>query len=200
MHRISTAILMTALVGLIVGLTSLQSDGTRSTDDDPHAKLINQDQRTFEGVARCKTCHRKEEDGQQFAIWEASAHAKAFAALASDEAKAIGAEKGIENPQEADECLKCHVTGHGVAEEFLGKRYDIADGVGCESCHGPGGDYYKKATMEGIASGEIDPASVGLVIPTEETCLQCHNEESPTYKEFDYETFVAKIAHPIPEG
>jgi hypothetical protein len=200
MHRISTAILLTALVGLVVGLTSLQSDRPESLTDDPHANLINQDQRTFEGAARCKTCHRKEEDGEQFGIWEASAHAKAFATLASDEAKAVAAEKGIENPQEADECLKCHVTAHGVAEEFLGKRFDKADGVGCESCHGAGGDYYKKATMEGIASGEIDPASVGLLVPSEETCIQCHNEESPTYKEFDYETFFAKIAHPIPEG
>ena len=152
----------------------------------------------FIGATRCRTCHRKEEDGAQYDKWAASKHAEAFTVLGSDEAKAIAAEKGIDDPQAADACLKCHVTGHGVAAELLGDKYDQAEGVTCESCHGAGGDYYKKSTMEGIAAGEIDGASVGYVKPGAETCTGCHNEESPTYKEFDYDKMVAKIAHPKP--
>jgi len=190
MYRVGTAFVTVVLLGLIVGLKP----------NGPERTNLSQDQRTFIGVARCKTCHRKPEVGEQFRIWEESAHSKAYQTLASEEAKAIGAKKGIENPQTADECLKCHVTGHGVAAEFLGPKYDIADGVGCESCHGPGGDYYKKATMEAAYKGEIKPESVGLVIPTEETCTGCHNEESPTFKSFNFEEMAKKIAHPIPEG
>lgn len=190
MYRVGTAFVTIVLLGLIVGLKSNGPDRTN----------ISQDQRTFIGVARCKMCHRKPDTGDQFGVWESSAHAKAYETLASDEAKAIGAKKGIENPQTADECLKCHVTGHGVAAEFLGPKYDIADGVGCESCHGPGGDYYKKATMEGVFKGEIEPASVGLVVPTEETCTGCHNEESPTFKSFNFDEMVKKIAHPVPKA
>lgn len=193
MYRLAMSILLIAFVGVMVGLTS-------DPPDDNHATPVLQDQRTFEGAARCKTCHRKPDQGEQFPIWEASAHSKAYATLASEEAMAIAKEKGIENPQTADECLKCHVTGHGVAAEFFGSKYSIEDGVGCESCHGPGGDYYKKATMEGIYKGEIDAASVGLIMPDEETCKGCHNEESPTFKGFDFDEMFKKIAHPIPEG
>ena len=37
---------------------------------------------------------------------------------------------------------------HGAAAELLGKKYDVAEGVGCESCHGAGADYKKKKIME----------------------------------------------------
>jgi len=35
----------------------------------------------------------------------------------------------------------------------------------------------------------------GLKIPKAEDCLVCHNEKSPRYKPFDYESFYKKIAH-----
>lgn len=183
-----------ALVALAFSGRVVQPEPVPATDG--HAWLVQDHQ--FIGATRCRTCHRKEEDGAQFDKWAASAHASAFTTLASDEAKAIAAEKGIGNPQEADACLKCHVTGHGAPAELLGDKYDKAEGVTCESCHGAGGDYYKKSTMEGIASGEIDGATVGYVTVTEATCTACHNEESPTFKGFDYDEYVAKIAHPNP--
>ena len=193
MYRVLTAMLLTALVGMTVALTM-------TSPQDPHDVILVQDQRSFEGVGRCKTCHKKPEQGEQFRLWSEGRHAKAFETLASEEAAAIAAEKGIENPQTADECLTCHVTAHGVAEELLGKRFKVEDGVGCESCHGAGGDYYKKKTMKALFAGEIEPESVGLVVQTEEVCTACHNEESPTFKEFNFEERVKEIAHPIPEG
>jgi hypothetical protein len=155
---------------------------------------------TFIGASKCKMCHKKAESGEQYPLWEKSKHANAYATLASEESKKIAAERGIDNPQEADACLKCHVTGHGAPAELLGTKYDQAEGVGCESCHGAGGDYYKKKTMVAITTGEIDGASVGLVTPDEKTCTACHNEESPTFAGFEYEEMVKKIAHPIPDA
>jgi hypothetical protein len=38
----------------------------------------------------------------------------------------------------------------------------------------------------------------GLIIPDEALCRSCHNEESPTFKGFNYEEYLAKIAHPVP--
>jgi hypothetical protein len=155
-------------------------------------------QRVYVGVAKCKTCHKTEAQGLQFPQWEKSAHAKAFATLAGEKAKAIAKEKGIEDAQEADACLKCHVTGHGVAAKFFAEGFVAADGVQCEACHGAGGDYYKMATMKSLTKGEIEPASVGLVIPDKKLCVKCHNEESPTFKGFDYEKMVAQVTHKIP--
>jgi hypothetical protein len=158
------------------------------------------EQHQYVGATKCKMCHKKPEAGEQYPLWEKAKHAQAFQALASDKAKEIAKAKGIDNPQEADACLKCHVTGHGVAAEFLGTKYDKTEGVGCESCHGAGGDYIKKKTMVGIITGEIDGASVGLVTPDEKTCKTCHNEESPTFEGFDFDEMLKKIAHPIPEA
>jgi hypothetical protein len=155
-------------------------------------------QRMYVGVAKCKTCHKTEAQGLQFALWEKSAHAKAFATLAGEQAKAIAKEKGIEDPQKAEACVKCHVTAHGVDAKFLGEGFVAADGVQCESCHGAGGDYFKMATMKAVTKGETKPETVGLVLPNREVCVTCHNSESPTFKEFDFEKMAAKIAHPIP--
>lgn len=150
----------------------------------------------FMGVSNCKMCHQKEAEGQQFKIWSESKHAKAWEDLASDKAKEAAAKKGVTgNPQEAPECLKCHVTAFGVAADLLDKKFDPKQGVQCEACHGAGADYWKKETMK-----DKDKAIAnGLLIPTEETCKKCHNEESPFYKEFKFDEFKTKIAHPLPK-
>ena len=41
--------------------------------------------------------------------------------------------------------------------------------------------------------------AAGLVLPDEKTCKGCHNEESPSYKNFDFASFSQKIAHPMPK-
>jgi cytochrome c553 len=188
MRRLSILVALIFAASIVAGLAALD-DGSALAG-----------QRTFVGAAKCKTCHKKPENGEQFKIWSESAHAKAYATLASEEAKKIAADKGIEDPQKADECLSCHVTGHGVAAEFLGKKYAVTDGVGCESCHGAGGDYYQQKTMMAITAGETDRATVGLVKPDEKVCTGCHNDKSPSFKSFDFAEMSKKIAHPIPEG
>jgi Cytochrome c554 and c-prime len=155
-------------------------------------------QRMYVGTDKCMMCHKTEAQGSQYPIWQKSAHSKAYEALAGDAAKAAGAKVGIAEPQKAAECLKCHVTAYGVDAKFLGEKYNVAQGVGCETCHGPGGDYVSMQTMKGLVSGTIDLASVGMVMPTKETCVTCHNDKSPTFTGFDFDKMFAKIAHPIP--
>jgi Cytochrome c554 and c-prime len=152
----------------------------------------------FVGATKCAVCHKTAAQGEQFPKWQASAHAKAYETLAGADAKDIGKKLGIDDPQKSDTCLRCHVTGHGADAALLGPKYDATEGVGCESCHGAGADYVKKATMEGVMTGEIKAESVGLTIPDEKKCVTCHNDKSPTFKGFDYDKYAAKIAHPIP--
>jgi hypothetical protein len=152
----------------------------------------------FVGATKCATCHKTAVQGEQYPKWLASKHAKAYATLATPEAKEVGKKAGVEDPQKDAKCLKCHVTGYTAAAALHGPKYDPTEGVGCESCHGAGGDYIKKTTMEGIISGTIEAASVGLIIPDQKTCQGCHNEESPSFKPFDFEKMKAKIAHPLP--
>lgn len=153
---------------------------------------------TFTGAKKCKMCHGKAATGDQYGIWSESAHAKAFETLASDAAKADAAKKGIEDPQAAPECLQCHATAAAVMANLANEKITLEEGVSCESCHGAGSGYYKKATMEAITAGEVDGATVGLLAPDEAACKTCHKPEGNSfYKEFKYEERVKQIAHPV---
>ena len=184
------------LAVLLIGMTA-RTGSTPLVETDYHN--VSVDAAKFVGATKCRTCHRKPETGEQYPIWEASAHANAFNTLGTDEAKAIAAEKGIDNPQTSTECLECHVTGYNADAAMLDTKYDKAEGVTCESCHGAGSDYVKKSTMTAITKGEIDGATVGLVTPDEALCITCHNERSPSFEGFDFAERSAEIAHPIPE-
>lgn len=152
----------------------------------------------YVGAKKCMPCHMSPAKGAQFKHWQGTAHANAYKTLGTDAAKEAAPE-GIENPQEADECLKCHVTAYEEPDSLKIDKYNMTDGVTCESCHGPGSDYWKMPVMKGIAEGKMDPAEYGLEIPDNETCVECHNENSPTFKGFDYEEMYKKIAHPNPQ-
>ncbi len=149
----------------------------------------------YVGSAKCKVCHNAEKKGAQYTKWEAGPHSKSYSALVSEEALAAAKGLGIENPQTSDKCLKCHVTAFGVAAELKAESFDQTEGVGCEACHGPGSEYKSLKVMKDQKAA----LAAGLILPTEETCVGCHNEESPTYKEFKFDEFWAKIAHPVPE-
>jgi len=38
----------------------------------------------------------------------------------------------------------------------------------------------------------------GLIIPTKEVCVKCHNKENPFFKEFNFDEAFKKISHPDP--
>jgi hypothetical protein len=180
---------------LILSLVIIWSQVSLADGDEKEAKTFD-----LVGANKCKMCHKSEAKGAQFVLWSGSRHAHAYEALASEKALAIATEKGIGNPQEAPQCLKCHVTAFPVLETIADQKITLEEGVSCESCHGAGSGYWKKATMAAVRADEIDAASIGLVVPTVEVCTGCHNEESPTFESFDFEKASATIAHPCPEG
>lgn len=155
----------------------------------------------YVGVSKCKTCHKTAKQGEQLGKWEASGHAKAYKTLLSDEAVAIAKEKGLETaPSEAPECLKCHVTGHDADAGMKAESFSMEDGVQCEGCHGAGSDYRKKSIMKSREKS-IENGMAAILVEdgsAEKQCITCHNEESPTYKEFNFAEMWAKIVHPVP--
>ncbi|RMH72607.1 MAG: hypothetical protein D6675_04230 [Gemmatimonadetes bacterium] len=194
------------LAGVLVGAMFVSIPNGNSEESSPVEYM---------GAESCKKCHNGKvaDKGATFSaydIWAGERHAKAYETLGGEEAKKIAAEKGIEDPQKAEQCLKCHVTGYGMDAAVLGgaegskSKYSMEEGVSCESCHGAGGKYVKalkdKKKLAGMEDGEEKDAlraSIGLKIPTEETCKACHNEESPNFKGFDFAEYVQKIAHPV---
>ena len=143
----------------------------------------------YVGVSKCKMCHKGAKKGEQFEIWEKSAHAKAYeGAKASDKF--------------TDECLKCHATGvyNEKGEKnppaMFDKSYKIEEGVTCESCHGAGSEYKKMATMK----DHDKYVAAGGLIPGEKDCLKCHDNsfhKRPDYK-FVFEERMKAIRHKVP--
>ena len=161
---------------------------------------LAQNGNSYIGVKACVMCHKTEKQGEQLKIWQASKHASAYETLKTAEADKIAKEKGYDTKAiETEDCLKCHAVGYNLDASLLGKKFKVEDGVQCESCHGSGSAYKKKAIMKDREKAIAN----GLLVyenPGEELCITCHNAESPTYVDFVFEEAWEKIKHPTPGG
>lgn len=115
----------------------------------PPARSQGESGGRFLGVASCagSTCHgRMEADGtvvrqDELKLWQepstpGGAHSRAWAVLSNSRSRFIAANLGIGDPSRAGLCLGCHsdaAASRGTAP--------LADGVTCESCHGPAGGW-----------------------------------------------------------
>ncbi|AWW75576.1 hypothetical protein CD351_14155 [Erythrobacter sp. KY5] len=143
----------------------------------------------FEGVASCagSTCHgRAEGNGavvrqDEIATWQepsspSGAHSRAYAVLAGRRGQQITATLGLGDATQAKECLGCHATY--VPSAPKGPRFQLSDGVGCESCHGPAGDawlsshYARPATHASNVADGLTPLDRPQVRAN--VCLDCH--------------------------
>ncbi|MEO8230652.1 MAG: cytochrome c family protein [Ignavibacteriota bacterium] len=152
----------------------------------------------YVGVKLCGMCHKTEAVGKQYVIWENSKHAHAYKTLTTAEADQVAKEKGYTTKAvETEECLKCHVTGYKVDASLFTDKFNISDGIQCEACHGPGSDYKSKKIMEDKKLAVEN----GLKIyeSPEQLCVTCHNEESPSFKGFNFKEMWAKIEHSVPK-
>jgi peroxiredoxin len=131
------------------------------------------------GSDACKSCHAKE-----YEAWAAGPHAHALASL--------------ETKQKANDanCLKCHTTGFGREGGFppgaaASAHADLAR-VGCESCHGPGGNHVAAPKERGkiVALGDKCDSCVILQI-----CGSCHDAANDAGFEFAVKAKIDKIRH-----
>ena len=154
-------------------------------------------EQVFVGAEVCGECHG-DLQRDQLDRWYRSPHARAYAALALPEAAEITRISGIEeNPFESPICLGCHATASDVEAWQLDPTFHIEDGVQCERCHGPGGDYMAAEVMFDTEASK----DAGLQKPNRRTCMICHKEKfSHTavleVEPFIYEEALKKIAHP----
>jgi hypothetical protein len=130
------------------------------------------------GAKKCglKPCHGN--DGI-FDSWAATAHATAYDKLTDEQKKDA-------------ELMKYYTTG-------TDKKGKLLEGVQCEACHGPGSDYKSKKIMQDREAAIAN----GLIIPTPEDCLSCHNENAPEAlaklaKDFDFEKMKETGIHVLP--
>jgi hypothetical protein len=126
---------------------------------------------SYAGTQSCAQCHPSAAK-----VWRESGHARAFAALAAFQADA--------DPN----CIACHTVGFGTPTGYrraAGAESPFID-VGCESCHGPGGEHVKQRSAGGEVNVHFRPVGAG-------DCQKCHHGEFS--RPFDYATFWPNISH-----
>lgn len=138
------------------------------------------------GVATCSNsvCHGASQPFKESNVWqnefarwqEYDPHAtQAFQALQGAEGQAIAKKLGLGDATQAQVCLDCHADNTPVANR--GERFQLADGVGCEACHGGSELWLSSHADKGVP--HADNLAKGLY-PTEdpvkraELCLSCH--------------------------
>jgi len=156
----------------------------------PEVTASPKDKARHVGTLTCAACHKGPAMGYQFSKWRMSAHARAYAVLATDEAKKIAKQQGLKNdPQTSPACLTCHTTAYHRPTEGEMEMYSVYEGVGCEACHGAGSHYYPEAVMRDARAAK----AAGLKDVTRQTCLDCH--ENAHDKPFDHDQALKTIAH-----
>lgn len=152
----------------------------------------------YVGSNKCKKCHIKE-----YKSWEDTKMAKAFETLKPGQASEAKQKFNLDPAKDytKDEtCLACHTTGYGKAGGYAipdpndakaVRAMSKLEGVGCESCHGPGSAYIDvfEEIMKSRRKYKVDELyAVGLTKIEATTCTECHNDKSPTHTEaFDFE-------------
>ncbi len=147
------------------------------------------------GVNSCAaaSCHGggRVQEGIGFAasqIWARSdPHSRAWEVLTGPTARKMMAILNTETetaPLRATEdarCLNCHVTTEGViADRATAPLFHDHDGVGCESCHGPAGDWLAiHSTPEWKSLSSASRQSLGFlntqsIVERAKLCARCH--------------------------
>jgi peroxiredoxin len=163
----------------VAKLTPEEKQELRAKQGRPGGELLPT-RAAYVGSEACRSCHATEYD-----TWLAHRHARATESLA-------GAGKASDAA-----CLRCHTTGFGQPGGFprdgaAGAHADLAR-VGCESCHGPGGDHLKEgASPIGtiLALGDKCDSCVILQI-----CGSCHDEANDPGFEFEVEAKIEAQRH-----
>ncbi|HKY33537.1 MAG TPA: multiheme c-type cytochrome [Candidatus Polarisedimenticolia bacterium] len=127
------------------------------------------------GSLRPRTDQRIPQD--EHTVWVTKdEHAQAYAHLLGERSRTIARNLGLPgSPEKEPRCLDCHALN--VPEERRGRTFDLADGVSCESCHGPAEDWLGPHTTRGwsheqsLALGMIDTKDP---LVRAETCSRCH--------------------------
>ena len=143
----------------------------------------------FLGVDTCGSseCHGSAEPWRNATVWMRErriwdahdSHAKAYASLGSDAGQRIAKNLGLADATQAPECLVCHSTYVPAAQR--GPKFRLDAGVGCESCHGPGGSFLRAHVQ--VTSRHQTNIAAGMFPTTNPEaraalCLSCHQGDA----------------------
>jgi hypothetical protein len=158
-----------ALLGLAVCVPSLAAD--------KHLGVATCAGSACHGAARMSGGNVRQDE---YLLWQRKdRHAQAFATLRTERSRRIAANLGLGDATSAPMCLTCHADQVPPAQR--GGRFQLSDGVGCETCHG-GSERWLTAHARGYP-GHKERLAAGLYATWDpraraELCLSCHQGDA----------------------
>ena len=182
MNKITTAVFLLASIMP----SMLLADGhVGHTEQHEHEKFPVLDGKVHNGVASCASsmCHGSVKEYKQtdilhneYITWDRKdVHSRAYNKLFNVDFKQITKKLGLKQPHEEPVCLACHASD--VPEPLRGKKFQMSDGIGCETCHGGSEDWLKthtdkEATHEQNLAKGLYPTDD--IVSRARLCLSCH--------------------------
>mgnify|MGYP000660459479 CR=1 FL=1 len=141
------------------------------------------------GATTCgqATCHSAEKPWpnssvtqREYVRWkENDPHARSFQILQTPKAQRIARDLGYARATSAKLCLDCH--SFNIAPDHREDTFNLAEGVTCEACHGPGSAHLNWATGKAPAEPFTGLTEYGLTIDNSaggevvlQQCATCH--------------------------
>jgi hypothetical protein len=181
------------VAAFVLGCTAFLSRAVVTPTEGSASDRDGGDGRPFkwQGVASCSAsaCHGMAGPGGmpgcEYTAWiSCDPHARAFSTLYDLPSLQIlqrlkkSASPDKAHPEREELCLKCHAMA--VPADLRGPRFTLADGVGCESCHGPAESWLPDHLLPGWKTkGLLEKAALGMR-PTKSlperarVCAGCH--------------------------
>jgi uncharacterized protein (DUF2147 family) len=153
------------------------------------AQLAISKEHKYTGTGSCaaSNCHGAKKPAAKpgdpddtYTIWAAKdKHNKAYTTLTNKKSADIVAKMKLPKATDTEKCTGCHALKLSKEQLTQRAKYDVADGVSCDSCHGPAEKW-----LEGHDKGEkawphAKSVSMGMydtkdVLKRAELCVSCH--------------------------
>jgi hypothetical protein len=143
---------------------------------------------TGTGSCAASNCHGAKKPAQKpgdpddtYTIWAAKdKHNKAYATLTKKESAVIVQKMKLAKATDEPKCIGCHALKLEKAQLAPRAKYDITEGVSCDSCHGPA-EKWLDGHDKGARGNWPHEKSVSLgmydtkdVLKRAELCVSCH--------------------------
>jgi hypothetical protein len=174
----------------------------------------------FNGAPSCASekCHGAEKAtprldfwGDEYTLWHGhkDPHHKAYRDLLNAKSKEIAAKLHIAQANKSAQCTVCHTTvAVGPKQEDLqGKEYSAAEGVSCDSCHGPSQKYFEPHAQTGWIQQQRQKLSHREILTTfglfdtlpalqrVDRCVGCHMSTSADIVAAGHPPATFEISH-----
>lgn len=136
----------------------------------------------FLGADSCasSSCHGGGGANQdQFLVWSfKDFHSlRPVSTLSTARARQIANAADIADPTTDERCTTCHAPLRAVPPNLRGANFSLGEGVSCESCHGPAGNWIRSHTRSDYTRADRTAAGmrdlVNLYVRAN-TCVACH--------------------------